>query len=155
MVKQWKLRISTEWSRRTKLEKYNTLWLEWKTENHPFIRPLYNSDKLLYLRPHHVWVWRLRLFYSKAGQFSAKSVRAKLQIISLSRGDDLHITTSADMWSLGAVITYIANDGKEHLFRTKQDVIQWEGEESPMRSMGVYIIFCYSWGPPTGKIRIP
>ena len=26
------------------------------------------------------------------------------------RGDDDHITTSADMWSLGAVLTYIAND---------------------------------------------
>ena len=37
------------------------------------------------------------------------------------------------MWSFGAVITYIANDGKEHLFRTKQDVIQCKGEESPMR----------------------
>ena len=48
------------------------------------------------------------------------------------RGEDLHIATSADMWSLGAVLTYIANGG-EHLFRAEQDVFQWKGEKSPMK----------------------
>ena len=48
------------------------------------------------------------------------------------RGDDAHIATSADMWSLGAVLTFIANCG-EHLFRTEQDVFQWKGEKSPMK----------------------
>ena len=48
------------------------------------------------------------------------------------RGDDRHITTSADMWSLGAVLTYMANDG-EHLFRSEKDVFNWRGDRSPMR----------------------
>ena len=48
------------------------------------------------------------------------------------RGDDPHIATSADMWSLGAVLAYIANDGK-HLFRTEQDVFRWKGKKSPMK----------------------
>ena len=47
------------------------------------------------------------------------------------RGDDRHITTSADMWSLGAVLTYIANDRKA-LFRSKEDVFNWRGDKSPM-----------------------
>ena len=45
------------------------------------------------------------------------------------RGDDPH--TSADMWSLGALITYIANDGK-HLFRRERDVFNWREDKSPM-----------------------
>ena len=48
------------------------------------------------------------------------------------RRDDPHITTSADMWSLGAVLTYIANDG-EHLFGNEVDVFNWAGKKSPMR----------------------
>ena len=47
-------------------------------------------------------------------------------------GDEPHISTSADMWSLGALITYIANDGK-HLFRRERDVFNWRGGQSPMR----------------------
>ena len=43
-----------------------------------------------------------------------------------------HVTTSADMWSLGAVLTYIANDGK-HLFRTEIDVFRWRGGRSPIK----------------------
>ena len=46
------------------------------------------------------------------------------------RGDP-HITSSADMWSLGAVLTYVANDRK-HLFRTEGDVLGWRGTMSPM-----------------------
>ena len=53
------------------------------------------------------------------------------------RGDDPHIATSADMWSLGAVLTYIAND-REHLFRTKRDVLTWKGEKSPMKREFIY-----------------
>ena len=48
------------------------------------------------------------------------------------RGDDPHIATSADMWSLGAILSFVANDG-EHLFRTAQDVFKWKGEKSPMK----------------------
>ena len=47
------------------------------------------------------------------------------------RGDDPHISTSADMWSLGAVLTYIANDRK-HLFRRQRNVFNWRGDRSPM-----------------------
>ena len=47
------------------------------------------------------------------------------------RGDDPHISTSADMWSLGAVLTYIAND-RQHLFRRQKNVFSWRGERSPM-----------------------
>ena len=46
--------------------------------------------------------------------------------------DDRHITTSADMWSLGAVLSYIANGGK-HLFRTELESFKWNGEKSPMK----------------------
>ena len=53
------------------------------------------------------------------------------------RGNDPHISTSADMWSLGAVLTFAANDGK-HLFRTEQDVFQWRGEKSPMQRQFKY-----------------
>ena len=56
------------------------------------------------------------------------------------RGDDRHITTSADMWSLGAVLTYMANDG-EHLFRRERDVFNWRGGPgmSPMRRQVKYV----------------
>ena len=47
-------------------------------------------------------------------------------------GDDPHISTAADMWSLGAVLTYVAN-GREHLFRTEMDVFRWRGVRSPMK----------------------
>ena len=47
------------------------------------------------------------------------------------RGDDADFTTSADMWSLGAVISYAAN-GREHLFKTERDVFSWRGARSPM-----------------------
>ena len=53
------------------------------------------------------------------------------------RGDDSHITTSADMWSLGAVLTYVANDRK-HLFRSERDVFSWRGSKSPMRRQFKY-----------------
>ena len=43
-----------------------------------------------------------------------------------------HVTTSAYMWSLGAVLTYIANDRK-HLFRTEVDVFRWTGGRSPTK----------------------
>ena len=36
------------------------------------------------------------------------------------------------MWSLGAVLTYVANDRK-HLFRSERDVFSWRGVRSPMR----------------------
>ena len=48
------------------------------------------------------------------------------------RGDDPHISTSADIWSLGAVLSYIANDRK-HLFRSERDVLGWRAQKSPMR----------------------
>ena len=53
------------------------------------------------------------------------------------RGDDPHIATSADMWSMGAVISYAANDG-HHLFRSRKDVFQWKGEKSPMKRQFKY-----------------
>ena len=53
------------------------------------------------------------------------------------KGQDPHITTSADMWSLGAVLTYIAND-REHLFRDERDVFNWRGIKSPMRRQFKY-----------------
>ena len=53
------------------------------------------------------------------------------------RGDDSHITTSADMWSLGAVLTHIANDRKR-LFRSERDVFSWRGVRSPMRRQFKY-----------------
>ena len=51
--------------------------------------------------------------------------------------DDPHTTTSADMWSLGAVLTYIANN-REHLFRRERDVFNWRGDMSPMRKQFKY-----------------
>ena len=48
------------------------------------------------------------------------------------KGEDLHITTSADMWSLGAVLTYVAND-RQHLFKREWDVFNWKGDRSPIR----------------------
>ena len=42
-----------------------------------------------------------------------------------------HVTTGADMWSLGALLAYVAND-REHLFRTSRDVLSWEGVKSPL-----------------------
>ena len=53
------------------------------------------------------------------------------------RGDDPHIATSADMWSLGAILTYVAND-REHLFRTELDVFNWKGEKSPIKRQVKY-----------------
>ena len=53
------------------------------------------------------------------------------------RGNDPYIGTSADMWSLGAVLAYIANDRK-HLFRTDKDVLNWKGDRSPMRRQFKY-----------------
>ena len=55
------------------------------------------------------------------------------------RGDDPHIATSADMWSLGAVLTYIAND-REHLFRTAVDVFEWK---------------VFPWSPMKRKFKHP
>ena len=46
--------------------------------------------------------------------------------------EDPHISTSADMWSLGAVLSYIAND-REHLFRSERDVLGWRAQRSPMK----------------------
>ena len=46
------------------------------------------------------------------------------------RGDP-HISTSADMWSLGAVLAYIAND-RQHLFSSQWDVFDWKGHQSPI-----------------------
>lgn len=46
--------------------------------------------------------------------------------------DDRHITPSADMWGLGAVIAYIAND-REHLFHCKEDVFNWTDVTSPLK----------------------
>ena len=46
--------------------------------------------------------------------------------------DDRHITPSADMWSLGVVIAYIAND-REHLFDTEEDVYKWKDVKSPLK----------------------
>ena len=51
--------------------------------------------------------------------------------------DDRHITPSADMWSLGVVIAYIAND-REHLFKREWDVFKWKGEKSPMKRQFKY-----------------
>ena len=48
------------------------------------------------------------------------------------KGEDLHITTSADMWSLGAVLTFVAND-RQHLFKREWDVFNWKGDRSPIR----------------------
>merc|ERR550517_134251 len=43
-----------------------------------------------------------------------------------------HITTSADIWSLGAVLAFIAND-REHLFKSQWEIFTWTGAKSPMR----------------------
>ena len=53
------------------------------------------------------------------------------------RGDDPHISTSADMWSLGAVLSYIAND-RQHLFRKERDVFKWSGARSPIGRLFKY-----------------
>ena len=50
---------------------------------------------------------------------------------------DPHVTAKADMWSLGAVLVYIAND-RQHLFRTQWDVFSWRGVKSPMRRQFKY-----------------
>ena len=47
------------------------------------------------------------------------------------RGEDPHISSSADMWSLGALISYAAN-GTDHLFKTEKDVFSWRGTRSPL-----------------------
>ena len=52
------------------------------------------------------------------------------------RGDDADLTTSADMWSLGAVISYAAN--REHLFQTERDVFSWRGARSPLERQFKY-----------------
>ena len=52
-------------------------------------------------------------------------------------GDEPHISTSADMWSLGAVLTYIANN-REHLFRRERDVFNWRDGRTPMRRQFQY-----------------
>ena len=36
------------------------------------------------------------------------------------------------MWSLGTLIAYVANDRKR-LFRRERDVLNWRGDNSPMR----------------------
>ena len=41
------------------------------------------------------------------------------------------------MWSLGAVLAYIAND-RQHLFRRERDVFNWRGDMSPMRRQFKY-----------------
>ena len=46
-------------------------------------------------------------------------------------GVDSHITTSADMWSLGVILTYISNDG-EPPFIKKEDILSWTGASSPI-----------------------
>ena len=53
------------------------------------------------------------------------------------RGDDPHISTSADMWSLGAVLTYVASD-RQHLFRTERDVFRFRAARSPIERQCKY-----------------
>ena len=53
------------------------------------------------------------------------------------RGNDGHISTSADMWSLGAVLAYIANDRK-HLFRSEREVFRWRADRSPIEGQWKY-----------------
>ena len=50
---------------------------------------------------------------------------------------DPHVTAKADMWSLGAVLVYIAND-RQDLFRNQRDVFCWRGVKSPMRRQFKY-----------------
>ena len=45
--------------------------------------------------------------------------------------NESHVTTSSDMWSLGAVIAFIAND-MTHLFDSKEEIMDWTGQESPL-----------------------
>ena len=40
-------------------------------------------------------------------------------------------TSAADMWALGAVISFMANE--EHLFYTHYKVLTWNGQASPLR----------------------
>ena len=48
------------------------------------------------------------------------------------RGDDQDPTTSADVWSMGALIAFMAND-REHLFKTERDVFGWSGDATPLK----------------------
>ena len=43
---------------------------------------------------------------------------------------DEYYTTSADMWSLGAVIAFCCN--MEHLFTDTSSVFHWKGGRSPL-----------------------
>ena len=65
--------------------------------------------------------------------FSASQIKGSICYLApeVLRGEDLHISTSADMWSLGAVLAYIAND-RQHLFSSDMDVINWIGDMSPI-----------------------
>ena len=38
---------------------------------------------------------------------------------------------STDIWSLGAVISFVCNKGK-HLFTSKSDVMEWDGSKNPI-----------------------
>lgn len=42
-----------------------------------------------------------------------------------------HYTYSADLWSLGAVMSYVCNDGR-HLFSNDADVLNWQGGRSTL-----------------------
>ena len=48
--------------------------------------------------------------------------------------DRSNVDTSADIWSLGAIIYYIVNDA-EHLFNNSSEVLNWRGGESPVRTI--------------------
>ena len=50
---------------------------------------------------------------------------------------DPHVTAKADMWSLGAVLVYIAND-RQDFFKSKWYVFCWRGVKSPMRRQFKY-----------------
>ena len=45
-----------------------------------------------------------------------------------------NVNTSVDIWSLGAIISYVANDA-EHLFNSSSEVLDWTGEGSPVRTI--------------------
>ena len=42
------------------------------------------------------------------------------------------VTPPADIWSLGAIISYITNNA-QHLFYNSSEVLNWTGDESPVR----------------------
>ena len=44
------------------------------------------------------------------------------------------VDTSADIWALGAIISFIANDA-EHLFKSSAEVLRWTGLQSPVRAI--------------------